>query len=243
MYYSSLMIKVNIMDFSDVEHFGTMLSGCESLSKGTTSPDSKYALAVLKMHAADAGFVAGTEGFIDSIKRGASNIKEWILKVIKSIRDFFSKKRKPHKGSVKKSKEEIAKEVKGELPKIQDYLDKLLSKYQGLQEEADGLDIRETLGISVDLSEVIKGIEKSIAFVSANNAEQDGDKIEGALSFQFSKSRKELNKLLDALESKAKDKSDSGSDGKLSSITQLSHKFAKAHDAIENLYDEFVREW
>ena len=85
------------MSFGEVEHFATMLAGCESISNGnTTNTDAKYALSVLKLHANDAGLYAGQEGFLDSIKRGANNVKEWILKLIQAIRNWFkgSKKEK-----------------------------------------------------------------------------------------------------------------------------------------------------
>lgn len=78
------------MSFGEVEHFGTMLSGCESINSGNAlTADGQYAFAVLKVHANDAGLYAGNEGFLDAIKRGANNVYEWIKKMIRAIRDWI----------------------------------------------------------------------------------------------------------------------------------------------------------
>lgn len=78
------------MSYSDVEHFATMVSGCESLTNGNPkASDARYALTVLQLHAGDAGLYSGQEGFLDHIKAGAKNTKDWILKLLKAIRDFF----------------------------------------------------------------------------------------------------------------------------------------------------------
>ncbi|AEV89526.1 putative virion structural protein [Pseudomonas phage OBP] len=78
----------------ELEHFATMVSGCESinthLAKGTgLSADGEYAFTVLKLHASDAGFVAGTEGFLDNVKKGAKKGKEWFIAFFKALKDFF----------------------------------------------------------------------------------------------------------------------------------------------------------
>lgn len=103
------------MSYSDVEHFATMVSGCEALTSGDPkSPDAVYAFTVLQLHAGDAGLVAGQEGFMDSIKAGAKNVKEWIKKLIQAIRDYF--KSKEGKGSAEQvaiiKKVAAAKETK-----------------------------------------------------------------------------------------------------------------------------------
>lgn len=78
------------MSFGEVEHFATMLSGCESINAGEgTNLDAKYALSVLKLHANDAEVYAGNEGFFEKVKEGAKNIKDWIIKLIKAIRDWL----------------------------------------------------------------------------------------------------------------------------------------------------------
>lgn len=77
------------MDF-DLEHYGTIISGCESFSAGGRGPEAAYAVTVLKLHAQDAGLVAGTEGFAEAVRKGASNTKDWIIKFIKALRDFFT---------------------------------------------------------------------------------------------------------------------------------------------------------
>lgn len=74
----------------DLNHYFNIVSGCEAITSGNrTSYESHYAFAVLKLHAQDVGLIAGTEGFLDHIKKGAKNIKDWIAKAIKAIWDFF----------------------------------------------------------------------------------------------------------------------------------------------------------
>lgn len=76
------------MSQSDVDHFVSMVSGCEGIAAGDyKGSDSLYALSVLKMHAVDSGLVSGSEGFIDSIKSKAKSVKEFVLKVIKYVMD------------------------------------------------------------------------------------------------------------------------------------------------------------
>lgn len=87
--------------FSDVEHFSTILSGCEAFSNGDTrSPDAVYALTVLQLHANDAGIHAGQEGFMDAIKKGAKKTKQWILDLVKAVRAWLREK---YKSAVKKA--------------------------------------------------------------------------------------------------------------------------------------------
>lgn len=78
----------------DLEHYSTIISGCESVQQRINHGvaldyNGRYAFTVLKLHAQDAGHVAGTEGFLDAVKRGATNIYEWIKKLIATIRNWF----------------------------------------------------------------------------------------------------------------------------------------------------------
>lgn len=83
------------MDFQDdLNHYGRVIAGLESVHEHINynagiDVDGTYALTVLELHAQDAGEVAGTEGFLDAVKRGATNIYEWIKKLIATIRDWF----------------------------------------------------------------------------------------------------------------------------------------------------------
>lgn len=79
------------MSYSDIEHLATIISGCESLTNGNPeSPNAIYALTVLKLHASDAGYVAGQEGFMDHVRKGAKKTKEWLEKFIKALKEFIS---------------------------------------------------------------------------------------------------------------------------------------------------------
>lgn len=79
------------MSYSDINHALNMLAGLEAFSNGSTrSPDAVYAATVLKLHALDAGHVEGTEGFMDAIKKGAKNVKDWIVALIKAIKEYLT---------------------------------------------------------------------------------------------------------------------------------------------------------
>lgn len=71
------------MSQSDIDHFAAMISGCESITSGRAlTDDGRYAFSVLKLHAEDAGFIAGQEGFLDNIKKGAKKTGKWIMDMI-----------------------------------------------------------------------------------------------------------------------------------------------------------------
>lgn len=79
------------MSYSDIEHFATMVSGCESLTNGNPkSAEAGYALTVLKLHANDAGLYVGQEGFLDHVKKGAGNVKQWIIALVKAIKEYLT---------------------------------------------------------------------------------------------------------------------------------------------------------
>lgn len=81
---------------AELQHFSTILTGCESINSvmangGKLSYEGRYAQTVLRLHAEDAGLVAGTEGFLDSIKKGAQNTKQWIMKILAAIKEWSTK--------------------------------------------------------------------------------------------------------------------------------------------------------
>lgn len=92
---------------SDFKHYISVLSGFETLHEETSassdyfphpedmSDDMKTAVTVLKLNDIDLESTVGTESFIDTVKKGAKQVKEWIKALIKSIREyFFGKKTK-----------------------------------------------------------------------------------------------------------------------------------------------------
>lgn len=99
------------MSISDIEHFSNMVSGCESISSGRLNdPDVKYAFAVLKLHNQDMGLVSGQEGFLDSIKKGASNAVKWVKQLILAIGNWIKNTFLKLIGKGPKTKMEVSKE-------------------------------------------------------------------------------------------------------------------------------------
>ena len=116
------------MSYSDIEHFSNMVSGCESLQLGTTKePNAVYAFTVLKLHAGDAGLVAGQEGFLDNIKKGASNTVKWVKQLMVAIGNWVKNTFLKLIGKGSKNKVEVSKEIASELlvPSLERSLEKL----------------------------------------------------------------------------------------------------------------------
>lgn len=78
------------MNLSDVGHFANMIDGCESLLDGNTkSPNAVYAFTVLKLHASDAGCIAGQEAYGNNVKAGATSSK-WKAGFFQSAKAWLS---------------------------------------------------------------------------------------------------------------------------------------------------------
>lgn len=101
------------MNYSDIEHASNMINGCESLISGNKTPDATYAFAVLKLHASDAGFIDGQEGFLDAVKAGAKKGKEWLIKLIQYIKDFIKGISRDDRERIK-TIDELSKKIKWE---------------------------------------------------------------------------------------------------------------------------------
>lgn len=107
------------IDSSDMNHFTTMISGCESINTylktgNGLNDDGRYAFTVLKLHAGDAGFIDGQEGFMDQVKAKAKDIKSFVDQVIKAIVDalyIYVGGRSNFEKMVKKFKNSSAAEV------------------------------------------------------------------------------------------------------------------------------------
>lgn len=89
------------MDISqELNHYSRIISGLESVHEhicynAGIDVDGTYALEVLKLHAGDMGEVEGTEGFLDTVKKGAKDLAKWIKEIIAAIGRFIMGKGKP----------------------------------------------------------------------------------------------------------------------------------------------------
>lgn len=100
----------------DIEHYARIVSGCESINLrlaggSKLTEDGRYAQSVLCLHANDAGLYAGQEGFFEKVKEGAKNIKDWIMKLIKAIRDWFKGSQVQNVDKMDKALKEVEAEV------------------------------------------------------------------------------------------------------------------------------------
>lgn len=94
------------------EHEAEMLTGYDELAeciriKEPLTPNATYAHSVLRLHAQDEGVsVSGQESLLDSIKRGAAKVYEWIKALIKAIKDWLFGGKKKDYDEAKKNLEE-----------------------------------------------------------------------------------------------------------------------------------------
>lgn len=231
------------MSFSDVEHVMTMMSGCESLLHGDPkSADAKYAFTVLKLHANDAGFVAGQEGFIDSIKKGASATVEWVKKLIQAIRDYL-------KGVSREDRDRINnidKKLKA-LEKVEQYNGAdafdgvkgsaalVLKRLEGVAKDVEGTDISFP-----DVGALVKKMENLIEYMDGDSTKDFHKKVDSLLG--------DLNNAITSATSSL-DKSVSGKKGEDKSLTD-SEKFAStalknlvsAKEAFSRFIDKYIQE-
>ncbi|QBZ70617.1 hypothetical protein pETSU_036 [Edwardsiella phage pEt-SU] len=88
------------MDFQDdLTHYSRIIAGLESVHEHINynagiDVDGTYALTVLELQAQDEGYIEGTEGFMDSVKKGAQDIVKWIKQVLTAIGNFLIGKKK-----------------------------------------------------------------------------------------------------------------------------------------------------
>lgn len=74
------------MSISDVEHFATMISGCESLTEGDeNSGDAKYAKAVLALYDPEEKDITGVEAWSPSFFQSA---KSWLHNPLGALPKF-----------------------------------------------------------------------------------------------------------------------------------------------------------
>lgn len=164
------------MTLSDIEHFATIISGCEAISRQDyKSGDSLYAQSVLKLQANDMGSYAGQEGFLDGIKAAAGKAGEWIKKLIAAIRGWLTTAKQSTKevgseitSSKAKAKDAVVKadpETKEKIEKKAEAVHKLavpqikgfVSKLENLQGQMKG-DAWDKLGYTPKFEEVIKSL-------------------------------------------------------------------------------------
>lgn len=136
---------------SDFDHIIAMAKGFEDLHEeipGTSEAstgEAAYVKGVLHLHEIDLEQTAGTEGFLNAVKRGAGKIKEWILALIRAIRNWL-------KGDQDKKYEEAKKELKEEENKT-DNGDKLV---------ASAMDILSSPAVARPLQRVEKEVKDDI---------------------------------------------------------------------------------
>lgn len=171
----------------EIDHYARIIMGCESINSvfangGKLTEDGRYAQAVLKLHVEDAGDIAGTESFLDSFKKGAENVKEWIVKLVKAIRDFVTGKKKerpepPKPSGTPKEESGSSKTKSGE--KYVTPINSLIAKAQ----KTDGL------------SGVVGALNTALSTAKSGTAKDVGQKLRAADDRILSEMQTRTNKL------------------------------------------------
>lgn len=214
------------MSYSDVEHVMTMMSGCESLLNGDPkSADASYAFTVLKLHATDAGFIAGQEGFMDAIKKGASASVEWVKKLIRAIRDYLkgiSREERERLNDIDKKLKDLFK-VEGYNPadayeELKNPANMILQRLEGVAKDVEGTDLSFP-----DITALAKKMENLIEYMDGDSTNDFYKKVDSLLS--------DINNAITSATTSL-DKSVSSKEGDDKSLTD-SEKFAST--ALRNL--------
>jgi hypothetical protein len=150
------------MSFSDIEHFGTMIDGCEALQSGDRKSESaRYAFSVLRIQQPDMASVAGQESFTSTIVNAGKHLYEMIKNFIRSIRDFFfGSKGAKQEVAVKKAEADLKdknKEIKEALKK---------NNSDGMGDSPLANDIRKAVSSAEALNKVLSGDGVIISFES-----------------------------------------------------------------------------
>lgn len=210
--------------FGEIEHLATMVTGCENLNlamsgKAQLNSDGNYAYAVLKLHVADMGSVAGNEGFLDGVKKTAGKVKEWLAALIKAIKEFLTGKKKTVKEqedetkAIKAKADKVVKEVVAKEPAKRTEWDKnmdkavsgmdegiksLITKAEALKEQVGGEAFKEIGFESKELDHVIKLLKDAVKDADPNNSNVWGlgaafARAQSALSAEMGQLNDKLN--------------------------------------------------
>lgn len=100
------------INITGVEHFSNLLNGFEDLVECTQkgeglSPNAAYTNAIINLDDDVVEVIDGQEGFLDSVKRGATKVYEWIKSLIKAIKDWLLGTSKRAYEAAKRRLEEI----------------------------------------------------------------------------------------------------------------------------------------
>lgn len=212
----------------DIEHYATMVSGCENISlsmagKGTLNADGKYAYSVLKLHVSDMADVAGQEGFLDSVKKTAANVKEWISKLVAAVKSFITGKRNSKqklaadfkkidtdakKAITEKKKDDKKSDSKEERTDndinfmdkpaiaVHGLLTQLQTKVKSLGEELSGEGF-DAIGYKPNLGRLTECVDKAVSFSTEDNA--NALEVGVNLTHALDELSKECNALNDKL--------------------------------------------
>jgi hypothetical protein len=230
------------MTLSDIEHYATMVSGCESINQRDYShPDAIYASAVLQLHVNDMGSYAGQEGFLDQVKKGASSVKEWIIKLVKAIKQFiFGKKDKPKKSLPKKEEKELVSKIESQLAEIKGGMENVVSKAEYFKRMENNLWFNKNLNISLDFDKIIETANKVTSLANSKITSNIGESIQDELAKIFGLVKKQASSLADGLEKKVKASTDKEEEKYFNLVAPIAKKLTSFVITAEILYDNFT---
>lgn len=204
----------------DVEHFAKIVSGCESINNLVNNgvaldTNGRYAQSVLRLHAQDdLGSIAGNESLLSGIKKGAKKVKEWILELIKAIKNYVTGAHKKSKDfeadyrALKAKHTQAQSKAKSAPPekskKTEEWeeifdnsakgfdgpLKEILTRFNEMEKTVSG-DGFKTIGYSPSFGNVKPGIERAIEL--AESDKPDPWFIQNSITVAMNKMTAEIN--------------------------------------------------
>lgn len=162
------------MSCSDIEHFATIISGCESLTSGDLdNSNARYAFSVLKLHAQDEGFIAGKEGFADAVKKGAQALSKWIKALINAILDFCISGRKEARlaqAESERKEREFVEKQKLESERLRKDLKHSEERVKKLEADFEAKIKRRDERLASEAVKYTSKLEEALELVKSNNS-------------------------------------------------------------------------
>uniref|UniRef100_A0AAU8L0H6 Uncharacterized protein n=1 Tax=Pantoea phage Survivor TaxID=3232176 RepID=A0AAU8L0H6_9CAUD len=249
----------------DINHYARIISGCESINYvsnngGQLTDDGRYAQSVLRLHAQDEfGALAGNESILSGIKKGAKKLKEWIVALIKAVKDFITgsqKKKKDFEAEYNKlkaahakvpaeKKDEVEEKLKKAVTPYGQVFDRIIEKLKKLRTDGQG-EAFEKIGYKADLNQTVKWMEtardhaeEGLLFMAGSDLKMAGNNLDGVINIITGK----LNTYSNGEDTPEKNAAASRVAGWLNVATSVGHSITMNMSSMSNKASKELDAW